>query len=58
MSTTVVKAHPLIEWPEHWAWKDECIADDAVHPIARESVYRSLHRLVAKVVVLNQEKQI
>ena len=23
----VTKAHPLVEWPEHWAWKDDCISD-------------------------------
>lgn len=54
----VVKAHPLIEWPEHWAWKDECISDDAVHPIARESIYRSIHRLVSKVMILNSEGKV
>ena len=48
----VIKAHPIIEWPEHWAWKDECISDDSVHPIARESIYRSIHRLVSKVMIL------
>ena len=54
----VTKAHPLVEWPEHWAWKDECISDDAVHPIARESIYRSIHRLVSKVMILNSEGKI
>ena len=54
----VVKAHPMIEWPEHWAWKDECISDDAVHPIARESIYRSIHRLVSKVMILNSEGKV
>ena len=54
----VTKAHPVIEWPEHWAWKDECISDDAVHPIAREAIYRSLHRLVSKVIILNSENKI
>ena len=51
----VIKAHPLIEWPRDWAWKDECISDDCVHPIARESIYRSIHRLVSKVMVQNQK---
>ena len=54
----VTKAHPLVEWPEHWAWKDDCISDDAVHPIARESIYRSIHRLVSKVMVLNSEGKV
>ena len=54
----VIKAHPLIEWPKDWAWKDECISDDCVHPIARESIYRSIHRLVSKVMVQNQKGQV
>ena len=54
----VIKAHPIIEWPEHWAWKDECISDDSVHPIARESIYRSIHRLVSKVMILNAEGKV
>ena len=54
-STEVIRAHPEIPWPEHWAWKDAAISDDAVHPIARESVYRSLHRLVSKLII--QDKQ-
>ena len=54
----VTKAHPEVEWPKHWAWKDECISDDAVHPIARESIYRSIHRLVSKVMVLNPQGQV
>jgi ADP-ribose pyrophosphatase YjhB (NUDIX family) len=54
----IIKAHPNIEWPENWAWKDECISDDEVHPIARESIYRSIHRLVSKVMVLNAQGQV
>jgi len=54
----VTKGHPLVEWPEHWAWKDECISDDAVHPIARESIYRSIHRLVSKVMVINPQGEV
>ena len=54
----VSKCHPEIEWPEHWAWKDECISDDAVHPIAREAIYRSIHRLVSKVMVLNPQGEV
>ena len=54
----VIKAHPNIEWPENWAWKDECISDDEVHPIARESIYRSIHRLVSKVMVLNNQGEV
>ena len=54
----VIKAHPEIEWPEEWAWKDECISDDSVHPIARESIYRSIHRLVSKVMILHSEGKV
>lgn len=54
----VIKAHPLIEWPKEWAWKDDCISDDCVHPIARESIYRSIHRLVSKVMVLNPKGEV
>ena len=54
----VLKAYPSIPWPEQWAWKDEVIADNAVHPVAREAVYRSLHRLVSKVIIQNPKGQI
>ena len=54
----VTKAHPVIDWPKHWAWKDDCISDDAVHPVAREAIYRSIHRLVSKVMVLNSEGKV
>ena len=54
----VSKAHPEVEWTVDWAWKDECISDDAVHPIAREAIYRSIHRLVSKVMVLNPQGEV
>ena len=54
----VIKAHPIIEWPKEWAWKDDCISDDFVHPIARESIYGSIHRLVSKVMVLNPKGEV
>lgn len=54
----VVKAHPEIEWPADWAWKDDCISDDCVHPIARESIYRSIHRVVSKVMILNPQGEV
>jgi len=54
----VSKAHPNVEWPERWAWKDECISDDSVHPIAREAIYRSIHRLVSKVMILNSHDEV
>ena len=47
----VVHAVPDIEWPSHWGWKDALISDSAVHPVARESAYRTMHRLVSKVVI-------
>ncbi len=52
-AVTVTKAYPNIAWPENWAWKDACIADNAVHPVAREAIYRSIHRMVAKVMIQN-----
>lgn len=54
----VIKGYPKIEWPKNWAWKDEIIADNSVHPVAREAVYRSIHRLVSKVMICNDEGQV
>jgi len=47
----VVYAMPEIDWPENWTWKDKLISDGCVDPLAREAVYRSMHRVVAKVIV-------
>ena len=58
VSTRVIHGLPLIEWPSHWTWKDEVISDNAVHPIAREAVYRSIHRLVSKVIIQNEHKEV
>lgn len=49
---------PDIPWPEHWAWKDSVISDSAVDPVARESVYRTIHRVVSKVVISNSKGRI
>ena len=49
---------PLIPWPENWAWKDSVISDSAVDPVARESVYRTMHRVVSKVVILNSRGEL
>jgi len=49
---------PDIPWPEEWAWKDSVISDSAVDPVARESVYRTLHRVVSKVIVLNSKSEV
>ena len=54
-NASVIRACPDIDWPEHWAWKDDVISDSAVHPIAREMVYRSIHRLVSKVIIQDDE---
>lgn len=54
----VVYAIPEIAWPENWAWKDSVISDNAVDPVARESVYRTLHRVVSKVVIKNSKNEI
>lgn len=55
---TVLKAYPHIAWPESWPWKDDLISDNAVHPVARESVYRSLHRVVSKAIVINGDGKV
>jgi ADP-ribose pyrophosphatase YjhB (NUDIX family) len=52
---TVVRAYPKIEWPRDWAWKDSCVSDNMVHPVARDAIYRSIHRLVSKVMVRNED---
>jgi ADP-ribose pyrophosphatase YjhB (NUDIX family) len=54
----VTHALPDVEWPRDWAWKDNLISDSGVHPAARESVYRTMHRLVAKVVLRNPQGQL
>ena len=54
----VIKGYPKIDWPSHWALKDDLISDNSVHPIAREAIYRSLHRLVSKVMICNDIGQV
>ena len=54
----VVYALPEIDWPEEWTWKDKLISDGCVDPLAREAVYRSMHRVVAKVIIQNQNKDV
>ncbi len=54
----VVCGLPDIRWPEDWTWKDKLISDNCVDPIARESVYRSMHRVVSKVILLNSRGQV
>ncbi len=54
----VIKGYPKVEWPKDWAWKDNLISDNCVHPVAREAVYRSVHRLVSKVVIKNDKNEI
>ncbi|RAH15357.1 MAG: hypothetical protein CMB56_003255 [Methanobacteriota archaeon] len=58
LTIKVTKGIPEIEWPHNWAWKDNIISDSAVHPVARESVYRSIHRLVSKVIIKNENEEI
>ena len=50
---TVIKGYPKVDWPRDWAWKDRCASDNAVHPVVRDAIYRSIHRLVSKVMVCN-----
>lgn len=54
----VIVATPKIDWPGEWAWKDAAISDSEVDPVARESVYRTLHRVVSKVVVINPQNEV
>ena len=49
---------PDIPWPENWAWKDSTISDSSVDPVARESVYRTIHRVVSKVVITNSRSEV
>ena len=54
----VAKGYPRLDWPKDWAWKDRCASDNAVHPVARDAIYRSIHRLVAKVMVCNDDGEV
>ena len=54
----VIKAYPKIGWPKDWALKDNLISDNCVHPVAREAIYRSIHRLVSKVIICNDNDEI
>ena len=54
----VVYALPEIVWPENWTWKDKLISDGCVEPLARECVYRSMHRVVSKVILVNQRDEV
>lgn len=49
---------PEIPWPKDWAWKDSTISDSAVDPLARESVYRTIHRVVSKVIITNSRGEV
>ena len=54
----VIIGTPKIDWPENWAWKDSVISDNAVSPLVRESVYRTIHRVVSKVIIENNQGMI
>ena len=58
MDSVVLYGIPDIPWPENWAWKDSVISDNAVDPVARESVYRTIHRIVSKVVITNSRGEV
>ena len=58
LDSVVVYGMPEIPWPENWAWKDSVISDNAVDPVARESVYRTIHRVVSKVVITNSRDEV
>ena len=54
----VICALPEIDWPENWTWKDKLVSDNCVDPVARESVYRSMHRVVSKVILMKPDGQV
>ena len=54
----VIVGMPKIDWPQNWAWKDSVISDGAVDPVVRESVYRTIHRVVSKIIIENQQGMI
>lgn len=54
----VLHGLPNIDWPSHWTWKDEVISDNAVHPVVREAIYRSIHRLVSKIIIQNDDDEV
>ena len=49
---------PTIKWPENWAWKDSVISDNEVDPLVREVVYRTMHRVVSKVIITNSKNEL
>jgi ADP-ribose pyrophosphatase YjhB (NUDIX family) len=53
---TILLGEPDINWPENWAWKDSVISDNSVNPVVRECVYRTIHRIVSKVIMINDDK--
>ena len=54
----VIHGRPNIDWPGEWAWKDSVISDNAVDPVVRESVYRTIHRVVSKVLIMNSKGEV
>ena len=56
---TVIIANPIMhQWPQEWPWKDDAISDSGADPVLRESVYRTLHRVVAKVIIMNDRREV
>ncbi|HJN55284.1 MAG TPA: NUDIX hydrolase [Candidatus Poseidoniales archaeon] len=56
---TVIMASPIMpQWPKEWPWKDDAISDSGADPALRECVYRTLHRVVAKVIIMNDSKKV
>lgn len=54
----VTKAYPHIEWPQHWIWKDDVFLQKNIDVIVKESIYRSMHRLVSKLIIFNQKGEV
>ncbi len=53
MKIKITKGYPKIAWPKQWVWKDSVFLPSNIHAVVKESIYRSLHRLVSKLIVHN-----
>lgn len=58
MKIKITKGYPQIDWPKQWIWKDSVFLPSNIHVVVKESIYRSLHRLVSKLIVHNDGGQV
>jgi 8-oxo-dGTP pyrophosphatase MutT (NUDIX family) len=54
----ITKGYPKISWPKHWIWKDSVFLPTNIHVVVKEAIYRSLHRLVSKLIVHNDGAEV